>query len=206
MWGLPQLFEVPWPHVLFASLHLVAGQGLSAWLFRRRFGGSPLVIYRRGQQTAHMRRTRGVAAATLVWAASFLAYAFWPAFRESLAGQPLFPAPMAVGWGLGLAGLVGMLASQLDMGASFRVGQDDAGAPTRLVTTGIHARSRHPVYVASFLYLAALSLWSPCALTLAALAAVGGCMHLLALAEEAHLARVHGDAWTDYAAKTRRYL
>jgi protein-S-isoprenylcysteine O-methyltransferase Ste14 len=41
---------------------------------------------------------------------------------------------------------------------------------------------------------------------LGALGVVGGLMHALALTEEAHLAKLHGQAWTEYAARTRRYL
>jgi protein-S-isoprenylcysteine O-methyltransferase Ste14 len=204
--ALPTLPAAPWPHLAFAALHLLAGQGLSSFLYRRRFGGSPLVLYRPGPPTRHRRLTRAIAAASLGWTATFLAYALWPWFRTTFAGRALVPAPMLAGWLLGTLGLALMLAAQVDLGASFRVGQDEGAAPPPLVTTGLHARSRHPVYLGSLLYLAALTSWAPCALTLAALLVIGVLLHALALTEESHLARVHGPAWQQYAGRTRRYL
>lgn len=204
--GLPTMPELPWLHIAFASLHLLCGQGLSTWLFHRRFGGSPLVLYRPGPPTRHQRLTRATGAMSLCWGLAFLLYALSEGFRSSFLGRPLFAAPMLLGWVAGVIGLLLMVAAQVDMGASFRVGQDEQEAPPGLVTTGIHGRSRHPVYVGSFAYLAALTLWSPCLLSLLALAAIGGLLHALVLAEEAHLLRVFGEAYRDYAARTRRYL
>jgi protein-S-isoprenylcysteine O-methyltransferase Ste14 len=203
--NLPSLSEAPWLHVAFASLHVVVGQGVSAWLYRRRYGGSPLVLYRRGQQTRHMALTRAIGGASLLWAVGFLGSAFAPWFTNTWAGRPLWTPTMLAGWVVASLGLAGMLAAQLDMGASFRVGQAEQEA-TRLVTTGIHGRSRHPIYVASFVCLGGLTLWAPSAWMLGALGVVGGLMHALALTEEAHLAKLHGQAWTEYAARTRRYL
>lgn len=113
---------------------------------------------------------------------------------------------MLAGWLLGTLGLMLMLAAQADLGASFRVGQDERAAPPRLMTTGLHARSRHPVYLGSLLYLAALTGWAPCPLAIAALLTITGLLHALAVTEEAHLARAHGSAWQSYAARTRRYV
>lgn len=206
MSGLPTMPELAWPHLAFASLHLLCGQGLSAWLYKRRFGGSPLVLYRPGPPTPHRRLSRAIAAMSLFWTAAFFLYALSDGFRATVAGRALFAAPMLLGWVLGVLGLLLMLAAQLDMGASFRVGQDDQSVPPQLVTTGLHGLSRHPVYVGSFLYLAGLTLWSPCLGSLSALAAIGGLMHALALAEETHLRRAFGDSYRDYAARTRRYL
>lgn len=195
----------PWPHVAFAALHLVAGQALAAGIFRARFGGSPLVLYRRGASTAHARRTRWVALATAAWAAAFLAAAFSARFRAGALGTPLFEVPAVVGWIAGGLGLLTMFAAQLNMGASFRVGLDEREAPA-LVTTGLHAWSRNPVYVGSFLYLAGVSLWAPCAAVLTALAATGAGMHGLVLAEERHLGRTIGAPFEAYRRRVRRYL
>lgn len=202
---LPLIEDMPALHIAFASLHLVAGQGLSSLLYRRRFGGSPLVLYKRGLRSPHIRITRAIAAASLIWAASLIAYATSATLRAHAALAPLITPPMIAGWTLATLGLVLMIAAQLDMGASFRVGQDEQER-TALVTTGLHARSRHPIYVGSFTCLLGLSLWTPGPLTLAACAAIGALMHALTIAEERHLASVHGQAWLDYTARTRRYL
>jgi protein-S-isoprenylcysteine O-methyltransferase Ste14 len=136
-----------------------------------------------------MALTRAIGGASLLWAVGFLGSAFAPWFTNTWAGRPLWTPTMLAGW----------------VGASFRVGQAEQEA-TRLVTTGIHGRSRHPIYVASFVCLGGLTLWAPSAWMLGALGVVGGLMHALALTEEAHLAKLHGQAWTEYAARTRRYL
>lgn len=206
MIGLPTMPEQPWLHIAFASLHLLCGQGFAAWLFKRRFGTSPLVLYRPGPPTRHQRLTRATGALSLCWAVAFLLYALSAGFRNSLLGISLFAPPMLLGWVAGVLGLLLMLAAQVDMGPAFRVGQDEQEALPKLVTTGIHGRSRHPVYVGSFAYLSAMTLWSPCLLSLLSLAAIGGLLHALVLAEEAHLLRVFGDAYRNYAAQTRRYL
>jgi protein-S-isoprenylcysteine O-methyltransferase Ste14 len=205
MMTLPLIQDAPALHLAFASLHLVAGQGLSGWLYRRRFGRSPLVLYKPGLRSPHMRVTRAIGAASLIWAAALIGYALWPAMRASVVGGPLFAPPMLAGWLVASAGLVWMVAAQADMGASFRVGQDEQES-TALVTGGMHALSRNPIYVGSFVCLAGLSLWAPCPLVLASCALIGALMHALTLAEERHLASVHGQVWRDYIARTRRYL
>lgn len=202
---LALMYEQPWLHVGFASLHLVAGQGLSSWLYRRRYGGSPLVLYRAGGSSAHQRITRGIGAMSACWAAGMMAWAWSGWFRATWAGEALWGPTMGLGWALASAGLLWMVAAQVDMGASFRVGQDEQER-TALVTGGMHALSRNPIYVGSFACLAGLSLWAPCVWVLVACAGIGALMHLLTLAEERHLEQVHGEAWLDYKRRVRRYL
>jgi protein-S-isoprenylcysteine O-methyltransferase Ste14 len=200
------LVEDPWPYLAFASLHLVAGQVVAGLVYRARFGRSPLVLYRgRAAAGAHGRRTRWVGLATLAWAAALLAFTFSPGFRASVVGMPLVALSPIAGWITGILGLVGMLAAQIGMGAAFRVGLDEGEAP-RLVATGLHARSRNPVYVFSVLYLLGVSLWAPCAAVLVGLVAIAAGIHGLVLEEERFLAAALGPDFEAYRGRVRRYL
>jgi len=194
-----------WPYLVFASLHLVAGQGLATLIYRARFGGSPLVLYAAGAAGEHGRRTRWVAVATTLWVSAFVAALLWPAFGGHVLGAPLLSIPAAAGWIVGGVGLVGMLAAQVGMGAAFRVGQDHNETPA-LVTTGLHSRSRNPVYVFSMLYLFGVSLWVPCPAVLAGLVALAVGIHRLVLTEERFLAASLGPQVQDYYGRVRRYL
>jgi protein-S-isoprenylcysteine O-methyltransferase Ste14 len=209
---MPDITQWPALYLGFAALHLLAGQFGSAWIFRARFGGSPLVIYARGgAPTPHMRTTRLLTAPALIWAGAVVAFALSPGFRATWLGAPLLSIPPWVGWALGLVGLFGMMGSQAAMGASFRVGQDDAlgegadDAPA-LVTHGIYAHSRNPIYLFSFLYVAAITSWAPCALAIAGAAAVGALMHKLVLCEEEYMAGRLGAEYDAYRDEVRRYL
>ena len=80
------------------------------------------------------------------------------------------------------------------------------GTPQKLVTTGVFAYSRNPIYAAFFvplLALASLSLWA---------AIVGLVVYLVLMEifvikpEEAELAHIFGQDFTDWKAKTRRWF
>lgn len=204
---MSDITQAPLPYLLFAALHLVMGQFGAAWIYRLRFGGSPLVLYRKGQRSGHMRVTRQLGLPVLAWAASLLLFALWPAFRDSAPGTPLLALHPLWGWAVAATGLVGMVGAQANMGRSFRVGQDESPqAQPVLVRTGLYRFSRNPVYVFSFLYLVGVSLWAPCALTLGSCALIGLMMHRLVLAEEAFLRQRLGQQYTDFCARVRRYL
>ena len=198
----------PWPYLVFAMMHLIMGQLGAAWLYRARFGGSPLTIYRRGlEPTPHMDATRRLVIPALVWGASLICYALWPEFRQTWQGAPLVELPAWIGWVGGWLSLAGMMWSQASMGRAFQVGQDEAreDAPT-LVTSGPFARSRNPVYVFSFLYLVSVTTWAPCPLILTALTSLGWGMHQLVLCEETFLYSQLGESFDEYCRRVPRYL
>ncbi len=207
---MPDITQWPALYLAFAALHIVGGQLASSWIFRRRFGGSPLVIYASGgAKTPHMRTTRMLTGPAMIWACSVIAFALSPSFRASWAGAPLLDIPPWIGWAVGLVGLFGMMGAQASMGRSFRVGQDDAredaGDPD-LVTTGIYAYSRNPIYLFSFLYIAAITSWTPCALAILPALATGALMHRLVLCEEAYMVDRLGAEYDAYRSRVRRYL
>lgn len=122
-------------------------------------------------------------------------------------------APMAMpAWVAALGGLLyvtgvsSAFVSQLTLGRSWRIGVD-ASERTELVTRGAFAIVRNPVF--SALFLTSISLALLCSTPLAWLACA---VQLLALelqvrgVEEPHLARVHGAAYQDYAARVGRFV
>ncbi len=199
--------QYPIPYLLFASLHLLMGQFGSAWIYRLRFGGSPLVLYKPGQKTPHMTLTRAMTVPVLIWAAALIVYAFSDTFRATFIGQPLLPIPSLVGWIVALLGLFGMASAQFNMGPSFKVGQDESpDLQPQLVTKGLYKHSRNPVYLFSFLYLLGITLWAPCLLTSLSCAVMGLMMHGLVLQEEKFLHQRLGPAYKAYQQQVRRYL
>ena len=76
-----------------------------------------------------------------------------------------------VGLVITVAGLLGVLAAQAGMGASWRVGVD-ATERTELVTTGAFAVVRNPIFTAMLTTLAGLTLLVPTVVTAAALSLI----------------------------------
>jgi protein-S-isoprenylcysteine O-methyltransferase Ste14 len=123
---------------------------------------------------------------------------------------PALPQAALVRWPAG-GGLIALGVAVMAAGVRnfSRAGTPvPSNQPVRaLVTTGIHARSRNPIYVGmSLLYvgigLAACSPWVLIlALPLAATMRYG-----VVAREEAYLERRFGDAYRDYKARVRRWL
>ncbi len=200
------LTGAPSVYLAFASLHVLLGHFGSAVVFRLRFGRHPLVLYRADKSTPHAAATRGVAIASSVWAAGLVASAYWPQFRESALGRPVFDVSPLLGWTIAVLGLLLMLVGQAAMGEAFRVGQHEADAPAELRTDGLHGWSRNPIYVGSFGALFGMTLWCPSALLVLSLSATGYGIHRLVLAEEPFLAARFGQAFEAYRKRTPRYL
>lgn len=80
-------------------------------------------------------------------------------------------------------------------------------AATALVTSGPFAWSRNPIYLGNTLVLigAAFAFGNPWFLPAAILAALT-VLKLAILREERHLAAMFGEAWSDYARVTARWL
>ena len=103
------------------------------------------------------------------------------------------------------AGLSFLLWSLISFGQSFRVGID-TGRPDKLVTDGIFAYSRNPIYVSGALILTGqfliLSNWTLLIYTFAGF----GVFHRQVLREEGYLRKHYGDDYTQYCRRVRRYL
>jgi protein-S-isoprenylcysteine O-methyltransferase Ste14 len=104
-----------------------------------------------------------------------------------------------------LAGLFLLSLSLVSFGKSFRVGIDQT-RPDKLVTTGIFAFSRNPIYVAfGFVLLGQFLLFSNWIL-LAYMVAAVWLFHRQILREEEYLRSHYGQPYLEYCDRVRRYL
>jgi protein-S-isoprenylcysteine O-methyltransferase Ste14 len=103
-------------------------------------------------------------------------------------------------------GLAGFALSLMSFGNSFRVGIDNEN-PDELITGGMFASSRNPVYVSFFFFFSGLTLLhlniASIALLLCFFVPV---VHNQVLREEEFMKKQYGEQYTKYCEKIRRYL
>ena len=80
------------------------------------------------------------------------------------------------------------------------------GAPLKLTTTGIFKFTRNPIYLAFLLPLASLAIFSVPASIIAIVFYVAAMTFTVIPREEKELARIFGQPFLDYQAKTRRWI
>lgn len=110
-----------------------------------------------------------------------------------------------IGVSLCLAGLTLLLLSLVAFGKSFRVGIDTEQAD-KLVTTGIFALTRNPIYIAFALILFGQFLVFPNWILLVYLGAAIWLFHRQVLREEEYLKKHYGKEYSDYCKRVRRYF
>ena len=132
------------------------------------------------------------------------AHAFgWPSVAR---GQLLHSVPIAwAGVAACAAGLVLLLWSLISFKQSFRVGID-TDKPDALITSGIFAFSRNPIYVAFALVLIGEFLIFPNWILLLYLAGFVTLVHRQVLREENYLRAHYGRDYLDYCQRVRRYF
>ena len=121
-------------------------------------------------------------------------------------------ATLAVGWAavagavLGVGGITLTLVAQLAMGDSWRIGVDDSQR-TDLVTTGVFANVRNPIFTAMLIATGGLVLLVPNPLSVTALVVLTAALEVqVRLVEEPYLARTHGPTYQHYRCATGRFL
>ena len=178
------------------------------------FGWRTWVQYRRTKD--HGFRALSSKVGSLEWVAALLL-----AVGGALAGAaPLAElvglvtpyAPLAangfgwIGLALVLAGFIGTIVAQFQMGDSWRIGVDGR-EKTPLILVGLFGRIRNPIFSGMLLAAAGLLLMVPNALSAAALA----CLFLgieiqVRHVEEPYLTRIHGNRYLLYARKVGRFF
>ncbi|WP_416904446.1 methyltransferase family protein [Micromonospora echinospora] len=177
------------------------------------FGWRSVVQWRRTGDTG-LRLDAGPAGTVRWWAkllfvAALLLGAAGPV--AGLAGLPPagvldHPAIRAAGLLLAVAGVLASLVSQLHMGTSWRVGVDP-GERTALVTTGVFAMARNPIFTAMTATSLGITLMAPNAIALAATAVLVASIQLQVRAvEEPYLRQAHGATYSAYATRVGRFL
>lgn len=121
---------------------------------------------------------------------------------ELLDGLPF----RATGIALYAIGLAVTFTAQIGMGESWRMGVD-ATERTPLVSTGIFAIVRNPIFTGMSFAWAGLSLMVPNLAGVLALAAMASAIEIqVRVVEEPYLRSSHGSAYADYARRTGRFL
>jgi protein-S-isoprenylcysteine O-methyltransferase Ste14 len=133
---------------------------------------------------------------------------FAAAFNFPTVSRQEFLHSETISWAgvlLCLAGLFLLFLSLVSFGKSFRVGIDQTD-PDKLVTTGIFAFSRNPIYVAfGFVLLGQFLLFSNWILLVYLIAAIW-LFHRQILREEKYLRSHYGQPYSEYCDRVRRYL
>jgi len=151
----------------------------------------------------------GLLVGLTLWVVVVLAYALhfekrlFPAFVNKLSFDWRFPK--LAGLVLLTCGFVIFLLALVSFRRSWRVGIDEK-APGELVSHGIFAVSRNPIFLSMLLYASGTFLINGRMILLlfAVLMVVG--IHYQILQEEKFLLRRYGEAYEEYCARTGRYI
>jgi protein-S-isoprenylcysteine O-methyltransferase Ste14 len=176
------------------------------WLQRHRHGSSGILLFRSGGPAQTVRDALAVLLFGLLLAQA-LAAAFAPDTLALAQADRRSPATLRHSLGIVLlvGGLLMLVAAQLALGASWRIGIDETAQPG-LVTSGLYAVSRNPIFLALLVFLTGYMLLLPTFLSAALLiGAYVGTRRQIA-AEEAYLTRTYGDAYRAYARRVGRLL
>jgi len=144
-----------------------------------------------------------------LWLYEVLAHSWplaWHPLPQALHASILDSA-LARGSGAALVvfGLLVFAAALVDFGDSWRVGID-RDTPGELVTRGIFARSRNPIFVFLDCYaIGVFLITGELLFALIAVIVVGG-LHYQIREEERFLVNHHGDAYRAYCVRTPRYI
>jgi protein-S-isoprenylcysteine O-methyltransferase Ste14 len=186
--------------VLFVGL----GVGWRSWLQRRRHGSSGIVLFRSRSRAQNLREA-GAVALLLLLATQAVAVAVQPRSLDAF----LVVRPSGVVQYLGaivlFAGVAIMVAAQLDLGASWRIGIEE-GARPGLVVGGLYRFCRNPIFLAMLAVLAGFALLVPTWPSLAGLLGTYGGIRGAIGAEEGYLRQAYGDDYVAYASRVGRFL
>jgi len=145
----------------------------------------------------------------VAWVPEIIASALqtgWRVFPGPLQWQVVDSAPLKLaGAALIVAGIAVFVLALISFGTSWRVGIDEK-APGGLVTTGVFAFTRNPIFVCLDLYAFGAFLMNGALgfLIFAMLLAAG--VHYQILQEEAFLRRAYGSAYQIYCERAARYF
>jgi len=113
--------------------------------------------------------------------------------------------PGWVGVGLCALSIVCFILSLISFGDSFRVGIDEKTS-SKLMTVGMFAISRNPVYLSILIMLAGQFLIHRNIVITAAVIFFPAMIHRQILREEVFLKKTFGEEYADYCGKVRRYI
>jgi protein-S-isoprenylcysteine O-methyltransferase Ste14 len=118
------------------------------------------------------------------------------------------PAYAALRWVAAVCGLMCLALTArcwMRMGSDWRMAVSET-QQSALITDGLFARVRHPIYALSMLLMLCSAVIVPTAPMLVVAIVHIGLMNLKARNEERHLQKVHGAAYDDYLRRTGRFF
>ena len=189
--------------LLIYLVGLAVAFGLRTWLQLRRTGSSG--FHGISGEPGSLRWWAGISfVAALVLGLTALALA-----AVDVAARPsgsTVDAAGLVGLVLALVGFAGVLAAQIGMGSSWRIGVKETER-TELVTGGLFALVRNPIFTAMVVAQLGLTLMVPTWLSVAALVYLAAAVEMqVRLIEEPYLLATHGGSYAGYAAVTGRFI
>ena len=180
--------------------------GWRSWLQRRRHGARGVFLFR-SKERGQILRDGLLLLVLLLLAGQAVAAAVWPdALRPIVAA--LSGAASWLRWAgaaLMSGGLIFLVAAQLDLGASWRIGIEEDAKPG-LVERGFYRFCRNPIFLALLIVIAGYAALLPTPLSLILLAGQFVGMRLQIAAEEDYLLRTYGEAYRSYARCVGRLL
>lgn len=191
--------------LIYFSVFFALGFVWRSWRVYRLTGSSPLVLPTSDDAAGYVGRAFKLLMALL--AAYLFTTAWLPNAFAGLAPVlvPQHVALVGTGWTLLAVALPLLLKAQHDMGQAWRIGVNEDDRP-HLVSQGLFARSRNPIFLAMRMALWGMLLVQPTALSLC-LAALGEVlMQIQVRLEEAYFARHLGEVYARYQAKVPRWV
>ena len=167
-----------------------------------------ILMRRTGTRAVHVGRIDKTDFLILPFALFYFYTVFAAAFDlPTVSTQRFFESEVIawVGVVLCFTGVILFLLSLVWFGKSFRVGID-IDHPDKLVTTGVFAFSRNPLYVAFSSVLLGQLLVFPNWIVLVYLVAGISLIHRQVLREEEFLRKHYGQEYEEYCHRVRRYL
>lgn len=176
------------------------------WLQHRRHGNWGIVLFQSESRAQNARDGMALVLFVLLIGQAVVA-ARWPeALPLSQADRRSAPELRhAMGAVLLFGGLLLLVAAQLNLGASWRIGIEE-GARLGLVTGGLYRFCRNPIFLALLVILAGYALLLPTLLSAAMLAGAYLALRQQIAAEESYLLRAYGEEYRNYARRVGRLL
>lgn len=189
----------------FVVLILVGGP-YRVWMVRRRYGVDPLASEDPDPVTDFEEAYRNVL--FLVVLLTCTAYAIDPGVNARFGGIAALDLPWikAVGAAVLLASLVILVLGQRHLGESWRFGVDRSNPPPKLVTDGVYAFTRNPIYLGLLGSSWGLFLVLPDAITFAVANVTYVLLGVRIRIEEDFILRTHGSAFAEYRKRAPRWL
>jgi protein-S-isoprenylcysteine O-methyltransferase Ste14 len=179
--------------------------GWRPWLQHRRHGTWGVVLFRSTRPGDNLRDGMAVVLFALLVGQAVI-WTGWPELLPRFIALPgSLAAWRAAGAALLFAGIGFLIAAQLQLGASWRIGIEEAASPG-LVTNGLYRFCRNPIFLALLVIMAGYALLLPTRLSMFLLLGTYIGVRQQASAEEAYLLRAYGESYREYARRVGRFV